>query len=90
MSWKRLYAEDVAAAEGFEWDVGNAEDHDLYEAIEAMGYVWDERRTMWFGPESEVVLRQSRTNVQRARAAEAGGVERLGAWRIRWAVAPWR
>lgn len=45
--WKRIYAEDVAAAECFEWNYEEASDWDLYEAIESMGYTWNEEQTTW-------------------------------------------
>jgi hypothetical protein len=38
--YKRIYAEDLAFGLGFEWDYENAADHNLYEAVEAMGYEW--------------------------------------------------
>ncbi len=40
-SYKRIYADDLAAGLGFEWDYEGAKDYDLYEALEAMGYKWD-------------------------------------------------
>jgi hypothetical protein len=40
-SYKRIYADDLAVMLDFEWDYEEAEDDDLYEALESMGYRWD-------------------------------------------------
>lgn len=39
--FKRIYADDLALGLGFEWDYEVADDCDLYEALEAIGYEWD-------------------------------------------------
>ncbi|NJO81641.1 MAG: hypothetical protein HC828_01975 [Blastochloris sp.] len=44
---KLMDALDIAASEGFEWDYPNAEPDDLYEAIEAIGYEWNEDEQHW-------------------------------------------
>jgi hypothetical protein len=49
--YKRIYANDLAAGLGFEWDYEEAQDHDLYEAIEVQGYEWD--GTSWLSPERQ-------------------------------------
>jgi hypothetical protein len=48
---KYMDALDIAAAEGFEWDYENAADYDLYEAVEILGYWWDDTQKRWHGPE---------------------------------------
>jgi len=60
--YKRINAEELAAMIGFEWDYENAEDCDLYEALEAMGYTWkgEEYGGNWVAPVTERKLRTRR------------------------------
>lgn len=44
---KHMDALDIAAAEEFEWDYQDADPDDLYAAVEAIGYSWDEDRGIW-------------------------------------------
>lgn len=39
--WKHIYACDLAAGLEFEWDYEIADEDDLYEALELMGYEWN-------------------------------------------------
>lgn len=64
---KRADAEDIAAAESFAWSYEAAEDDELYDAIEALGYTWDEDEERWIGP--EVMQRHDEDQVQRDREA---------------------
>lgn len=49
---RHAQATDIAIAERFEWDYENANEYDLYEACEAIGYWWDERNQAYYGPDS--------------------------------------
>ena len=42
----------IADAEGFEWDIYAATPEAVCDAIEAIGYFWDEDRSAWVGPEN--------------------------------------
>jgi hypothetical protein len=42
---------ELAAAEGFEWDYESADPDALYDALEAIGYWWDDDARRWHGPE---------------------------------------
>lgn len=48
--FKRIYADDLAAGLGFEWNYEEVSDADLYEALEAVGYEWDSERLSWLAP----------------------------------------
>lgn len=51
MTWKYLYALDIAVAEQFEWEYESADEDALYECVELLGYWWDDAETRWHGPE---------------------------------------
>lgn len=77
--YKRIYANDLAAGLGFEWNYEEAEDHDLYEAIEAQGYEWN--GTSWLSPERQrdaARLRASKPKKTRRKKADDQG--RLEEW----------
>ncbi len=74
--YKRIYAEDLAAGLGFEWGYDAAADHDLYEALEAMGYEWN--GTSWLAPEAQQTEAKPRT--ARPRRKQVDIRERLRQW----------
>lgn len=75
--YKRIYADDLAAALDFEWDYEGADDDDVYEALEAMGYVWYPERSSWLAPEAqEAVARVQKADQVKAQCELA----RLAAW----------
>lgn len=83
--YKRIYADDLAAGLGFEWDYENASDDDLYEALEVMGYTWDSERRSWLSPEYQEQLDQARIRASKPkrtrRIRRAANVkEQLRAW----------
>ena len=75
--YKRIYADDLAQGLGFEWDYESAEDHDLYEALEGMGYHWNGKS--WLAP--EYTPEQKLKKTRRRRKTKAQMEEQLLAWK---------
>jgi hypothetical protein len=75
MSWKYMYALDLAAGLGFEWDYEDADEYDLYEAIEIIGYSWDGEG--WSLPQAPIVNKPA----PKPRRKRANVLEQLEAWK---------
>jgi hypothetical protein len=76
--YKRIYADDLAAGLGFEWDYAAARDGDLYEALEGMCYEWDGKS--WLSPERQQDAARVRASKVKRRRPKVPIEARLEDW----------